>query len=360
MNTSMKQFLLVAIMTATIISGCKKDNDSPPTVPLVTTAALTNVNISSGTATGGGSIVSDGGAMITKSGIIWSKLNNTPTLTDSTVTGTTGTGTFIVNITGLDFNNTYYFRAFATNSAGTGYGSVVTLATSGDSVKFTYNGQSVTYGIIISPTTAKKWLDRNIGAKKTADSAMDYNAYGDLFQWGRPADGHQLINWTTSTAGTAAHGTTTVVATSDVPGHSNFIIAPDDGSSNYDWRSNNNINRWATSSQGPCPAGWHVPTSTEWAAEVSNTQAGGTATSGGITNISTAHSQLKLVVSGRRRGYGTSSGQFHRTGIAGAYWSSTIITSFYTKASKFESFSTNVQVITDDLSAGSSIRCIKD
>ena len=26
----------------------------------------------------------------------------------------------------------------------------------------------------------------------------------------------------------------------------------------------NNNNRWATANQGPCPTGYHVPTSAEW------------------------------------------------------------------------------------------------
>lgn len=40
-----------------------------------------------------------------------------------------GTGTFTSNITGLSANNTYYVRAYATNSVGTGYGAEVSFST---------------------------------------------------------------------------------------------------------------------------------------------------------------------------------------------------------------------------------------
>jgi hypothetical protein len=305
--------LLIAI-------SCKKsDSAPPPTAPAVTTTALTNITTSS--ATTGGTILTDGNSAITQSGIVWSKTNATPTLTDSVIAGTTSKGSFTTNLTGLDFNTVYYIRAFATNSVGTGYGDVMNLNTTNDTskVRFTYNGKEVIYGIIISPTTGKKWLDRNLGASQVATSFDDYKAYGDLFQWGRPADGHQLISWTASNAGTAVNGTTTELATSDMPGHSNFIIPPYVSPYILDWRSDNNRNRWATIPQGPCPAGWHVPSFAEWMAEVSKTQ-GGTANSGGMTDRITAHSQLKLTASGTRYVDGPGVVLIALQGRVGHYW----------------------------------------
>jgi len=306
-----------------IAVSCKKDDDTPPpTAPAITTTPLTNITTNS--ATTGGTILTNGNAAVTQSGIVMSRTNATPTLTDSVIAGSTSSGSFTTNLTGLDFNRTYYIRAFATNSVGTGYGDVLTLNTTNDTskVRFTYNGKEVIYGIIISPVTGKKWLDRNLGATQAATSYDDYKAYGDLFQWGRPADGHQLINWTSSTTGVAVNGMTTVLATSDSPGHNNFIDGTTD-LSKRDWRSDNNSNRWATNPQGPCPAGWHVPTLSEWMAEVANTGSGGTATSGGITNRITAYSQLKLTAAGFRRGLGSAAGQLAGVSITGIYWSTT-------------------------------------
>jgi uncharacterized protein (TIGR02145 family) len=347
-------------------TGCKKDSapPPPPIAPTVTTAVVTNITTSG--ATSGGTIVSDGGATVTKSGIVWSKANATPTLTDSVIAGTTSTGPFTTVITGLDFNTTYYIRAFATNKVGTGYGDVLTLNTTNDTtkVRFTYNGQEVVYGIIISPTTGKKWLDRNLGAKRVATAFDDYQAYGDLFQWGRPADGHQLINWTSSTVGTAVNGMTNVLATSDIPGHSNFIDAT--ASSTNDWRDDNNKNRWNTTPQGPCPAGWHVPVTSEWAAETANSM-GGTATSGGMTDRNTAYGLLKLTSAGFRTGFTASgiynAGEVRRNGELGYYWSSTakLAPAFLSHLSIMQTFDLSTAQTTTDLrSNGYCVRCIKD
>src|SRR5688572_22406021 len=194
----MKQFLTILIVVTAIFSSCKKDKKEI-TLPQLTTAAITNV--SHNTATSGGTITGDGGAAITASGICWSKTNNTPTLSDSKTTGTTASGSFTSVMNNLEENTTYYVRAFATNSVSTGYGNVVTFNTSADTTKvtFTYNGATVTYGVITSSVTGRKWMDRNLGASQVATAYNDYLAYGHLFQWGRPADGHQLVNYTNRT-----------------------------------------------------------------------------------------------------------------------------------------------------------------
>jgi hypothetical protein len=126
------------------------------------------------------------------------------------------------------------------------------------SVTFTYNGQSVTYGIITSSVTGRKWLDRNLGAPNTPTAFDNWQNEGDLFQWGRGADGHQLINRAASTmATTAVNGTTTTLSLSDNPGHALFITP---SAAPFDWRSPQNANLWQTASgiNNACPAGWHV------------------------------------------------------------------------------------------------------
>jgi uncharacterized protein (TIGR02145 family) len=231
-------------------------------------------------------------------------------------------------------------------------------ATQGKTVTFLYNGDSVTYGIITSKTTGRKWLDRNLGAARKATAFNDYQAYGDLIQWGRPADGHQLVNWTSSIAGTFVNGTTTKLAQSDHPKTSLFIL----GSLPYnDWRSDNNMNRWFAKPQGPCPKGWHVPTLDEWEAEISTTQ-GGTATSGGIIDYNTAYTLLKLTTAGFRRGTSSSgSGTLMHPGESGYYHSSTL-TNFGTKseANIVQFASTFAQSSYANCDYGNSIRCIKN
>jgi len=89
------------------------------TTPTVTTTPSSNVTAS--TATSGGNVTSDGGATVSARGVCWST-SSYPTISDSKTSDGTGTGTFTSSITGLNSGATYYYRAYATNSAGTAYG----------------------------------------------------------------------------------------------------------------------------------------------------------------------------------------------------------------------------------------------
>ncbi len=39
--------------------------------------------------------------------------------------------------------------------------------------------------------TAPLWMDRNLVASQVATASDDTLAFGDVYQWGRAADGHQ-------------------------------------------------------------------------------------------------------------------------------------------------------------------------
>jgi uncharacterized protein (TIGR02145 family) len=95
------------------------------TVPVLTTAAVTDVGANS--ASSGGNITSDGGAEITVRGVCWSK-NQNPTIADPHSSDGTGIGSFISQVSSLDPGTTYYIRAYATNSAGTAYGNPVSVS----------------------------------------------------------------------------------------------------------------------------------------------------------------------------------------------------------------------------------------
>jgi uncharacterized protein (TIGR02145 family) len=101
-----------------------------PAVPSLTTREI--LNITNTTATGGGSITNDGGSSITAKGICWGISPNPTTFDSKTIDGT-GTTTFTSFITGLSANVTYYVRAYATNSTGTGYGNQQSFTTSSTS-----------------------------------------------------------------------------------------------------------------------------------------------------------------------------------------------------------------------------------
>jgi len=117
-------FLLIAI----VFFGCSKgDNSGSGTpsakVPTVTTTAATNITSTS--AQSGGTVASDGGSPVTARGVCWSV--STPTIADPKTIDGSGTGSFTSNITNLFPNTHYAVRAYATNSAGTGYGNTITF-----------------------------------------------------------------------------------------------------------------------------------------------------------------------------------------------------------------------------------------
>jgi N-acetylneuraminic acid mutarotase len=97
--------------------------------PTVTTTAISAVATTS--ASSGGNVTSDGGAAVTARGLVWSASSNTPTTSsyDGITSNSTGTGAFTQTVNALCPGTTYYVRAYATNTAGTAYGSVVSFTT---------------------------------------------------------------------------------------------------------------------------------------------------------------------------------------------------------------------------------------
>jgi hypothetical protein len=188
---------------------------------------------------------------------------------------------------------------------------------------------------VTNPTTGKIWMDRNLGATQVATSSSDAASYGDLYQWGRGADGHQC----------RTSSTTATLSTTDVPGNANFIIS---NGGNYDWRSTQNDNLWqgVNGVNNPCPSGYRIPTETELNAERASWSA---------NNLSGAFaSPLKLPLAG---GYDYSDGSLVDVSVGGYYWSSTINGS-YSRYLVFDYGSAGVYF--NYRAYGFSVRCIKD
>jgi hypothetical protein len=103
-------------------AACYSASASSPTVTTTTASGVTSTAASSG-----GNVTSDGGDSVTSRGVCYATSSNptTPCTSDGT-----GTGTFSSSLTGLSASTTYHYRAFATNSVGTSYGSDLTFTTS--------------------------------------------------------------------------------------------------------------------------------------------------------------------------------------------------------------------------------------
>ncbi|MCR9181685.1 MAG: fibrobacter succinogenes major paralogous domain-containing protein [Flavobacteriaceae bacterium] len=205
---------------------------------------------------------------------------------------------------------------------------VTSGACTGEPTQFTFNG--LTYKPVESNN--KCWLDRNLGATQVATSSTDAASYGDLYQWGRLTDGHEIR--------TSANITTQSVT--DVPGNANFITTF------TDWRSPKNDDLWQDINgiNNPCPSGYRLPTETELDAE---------RLSWGSNNAAGAFaSPLKFPRAGRRV---TSSGSINGVSSDGRYWSSTVLDS---RARDLFLNNSNAGMGSDNRAFGFSVRCLKD
>jgi hypothetical protein len=189
---------------------------------------------------------------------------------------------------------------------------------------------------VYNHATGKIWMDRNLGATQVAISTNDAAAYGDLYQWGRQTDGHQL----------RISETTSILALNTItPSHDYFILSPEQP---FDWHSPQSDFLWKGVSgfNNPCPTGYRLPTEAEWDAErmswSSNNATGAFA------------SPLKLPLAGTRD---FSNGFISMAGSYGYYWSSSV-SSTYSRYLNF-GFST-ASMITYGRAEGASVRCLKD
>ena len=195
-------------------------------IPLLTTTSISD--ITANTATSGGNIANDRGFPVTARGVCWSTSSNPTTANNFTSDGN-GTGTFVSNLTGLIENTLFYVRAYATNSAGTGYGNEISF-----SIKLPCPGaptvlyEDQTYNTVMIGTQC--WFKENLNVGTRINGTQEQGAtngikekycydnlesncdiYGGLYQWNEMMQG------------------------SLTPGV-----------------------------QGICPTGWHIPTSVDW------------------------------------------------------------------------------------------------
>lgn len=162
--------------------------------PSLTTTEASSITINS--AVLGGNITSDNGYTITERGVVYSTTVTEPQIGDNGVTkeveGGTTTGTYSETISGLTKGSTYYYRAYATNSQGTGYGAVknfttlrelpnvtttdaTNITTTGADIggEITANGNSAITekGVLYSTTNPSPRISDATGTTKVVESA---------------------------------------------------------------------------------------------------------------------------------------------------------------------------------------------
>ncbi|MCU0358048.1 MAG: hypothetical protein MUE95_10760 [Cyclobacteriaceae bacterium] len=195
------------------------------TIPLVQLTTREFLNAGTFVLTSGGTIISGGG--VTEAGLCWNT-NPNPTIANNRTVDYVDymTNSFYSDPYGLQAGTTYYFRAYATNMAGTAYGNerVITMPTASVSDVDGNPYASVTIGTQV-------WLTENL--KTTRFSNGDpINRITDFNTWKNTID----PAW-------------------------DYPVSEE----KYNYPYGKLYNWYAVSDQrNVCPAGWHVPSDAEW------------------------------------------------------------------------------------------------
>jgi len=303
---------------------------SPVQVPSVTTSAVTDVTLI--TAISGGSITDDNGAPIIEKGVCWNTAGN-PTTSDLYTTNGAGSGSFSSNITGLTAGTAYYVRAYARNSLGTGYGTQLRFSTSASDT------DGNIYPTVIIGT--QLWMQTDLKTTRLNDNTVIQNVQDNGL-------------WAAATS----------------PAWSWYGNNPSYGNT-YGILYN-----WYTVETGKlCPAGWHVPTDSEfktlemylgmtqgqaditlWRGTTQGTQLKFTST--WTPSTGTNSSGFRALGGGYRIGV---DGSFNDLGTVAYWWSSTLHWDDATKAlyRRLDSNSTGVYREGVIKAGGKFVRCLK-
>lgn len=213
--------------------------------------------------------------------------------------------------------------------------------------------------------TQETWMDRNLGATAVtqtprSDYASDADyinaeeaSFGDLYQWGRAADGHQCRTSGNYDAVLSTDGVANFNPSGNAwdglfirreSGDNNWVDPSVTGADNL-WQGVNGTNK-------PCPSGYRLPTETELEAERSSwTQAPISSTN---DRAGAFASPLKLPAAGNRSRI---SGSLQLVGSDGRYWSSSV-SGDDARRNFFNG--SNAGMATSNRAFGVSVRCIKD
>ena len=336
------------------IDSITYSNSNPGNPATLTTLAIGNITTNS--ATSGGSITNDGGSPVTQRGICWATTQN-PTTANNTAVAGTGTGSFTANLTGLAANTIYYVRAYAINTAGTAYGNQLIFTTS----QITVNPESVTdasgntYPTVTIGTQV--WMAENLRTTKYRDGS-DITIITNNNQWiNKSSEGNPLrqpmMCWYNNDQATYT---------------ANKFGAL------YNWYA---INPATNGNKNICPIGWHVPTDAEWNVLIGYLDPSYTPNINGIQSL-TAGGKMKIVgtqywqspndgasnssgFSGLPGGFRfDEDGTFRGSGNDGLWWSTT---EFYSEGAwgrSIDYFHINLYRNGNQKANGQSVRCIKD
>ena len=150
--------LLVFVFIVCVFGRCSKNK--PPEINTIPISNITGISANSG-----GEIISNGGSEIISKGICWST-TETPTLDDNNSKSNSVDGNFISTLNDLNYNTTYYVRAYATNDNGTGYGEEISFQT---------------LSVVIIPDENFEQALIDLGYDDVIDSTLEYDNVKNVF-----------------------------------------------------------------------------------------------------------------------------------------------------------------------------------
>lgn len=317
-----------ATMSLALFCSCSGDKGTDPvqpTAPTVSTIAVSAVTET--TAECGGTVTSNGGAEVTARGVCWST-NATPTLGDNITADGAGGGSFTSSLNGLTAATPYYVRAYATNSAGTGYGDAESFSTTVVPITVTDIDGNVYRTITIG---TQVWMAENLQVThyRNGDSIPDVT---DGITWEGLTTG-ALCRYNNSDDTAAIYGLL------------------------YNWHAVND-------SRNIAPDGWHVATASDWMTLVSyvGSDPGGKLKDTGTVhwlspNTGATNETDFSALPGGQRGY---QGSYSALGQEAYFWTATEYNSSRANVRSLHSFDAFVALRNLSKYAGHSIRCIKD
>jgi uncharacterized protein (TIGR02145 family) len=329
--------LLIMGVFLVFASSCQKDDDDNGNgnnsgIPVLSTTEVTDITQT--TAKSGGNITSDGGTTVTARGVCWNT-GQTPTISDNKTEDGTGAGSFTSSITDLEPNTTYYVRAYATNSAGTGYGSAMSFTTQEGSTGSSFTDprdgnvyQTVTIGTQVWMAENLRYLPSVVGPGTGSNTTPYYYVYD--------YDG------------------TDVNAAKVTSNYSTYGVL-------YNW----------TAAVNACPTGWHLPSDDEWTelTDYLGDNAGGKLKATGTIeagtglwyepNAGATNETSFTALPGGHRGY-DGFGYFFSVGSYGYWWSATegSANSAWRRYVHYDD--SNVRRYSTSKELGFSVRCLRD
>jgi uncharacterized protein (TIGR02145 family) len=305
-------------------------------LPTLVTNAVTSVSLT--TAKIGGSILKDNGGYVNERGVCWS-MSQSPTIGDFKSASGTGTGTFIIQLSGLKPGTLYYVRAYAANSMGTSYGNEISFTTDPLTVS---DIEGNIYNVVRIGT--QLWMAENLRTTKYNDGSPIPNI-------------ESSSEFVKQEVGVYCWGSTSIDFINTYGAHYNFFAVADNRSL--------------------CPSGWHIPTDSEWT-ELENYLGGSNIAGGKLKEVGSLHWDVENVEATNESGFNALPGSMvsfypsinmhywtESIGHLGYWWSSTQDISSGERIKpgwirRLESGRSGIIRDSNSARNGCSVRCIKN